>query len=512
MVGARRERGSLRVRLLDADGRPAPGAVAIDGFMGRPDFAASTDAQGEVRFEGMPSKEYRLRGFLEAQAPPTIPGSGPWPEDAALRGPYAIAPGTAATVTSGRETFVEIGARSVGYLGGTLRPASGRKPSDYVIFADHDAQQLREDSRVDPDTGRYLVGPVLAGPTTLRVRLKSRVGPYPEAGTRAVAIVPGEVTPMDVSAEDIKAPERPAADRQMMLGMGGISVLEGGPEGTPVTVVQADGTTPAFAAQALLYVPGQPQPVSMGLAGADGRLVWRGLWVAVDPAARGRDGNVDRPTLVVSLPGSTGATILPLEPGRATRLVLPAPVAAEGTVSLGGRPIAGGGGRIRVVAAHEGRGMLDGALGREATATPDGRFTLPGLTPGRYVVQAAREDVWVSPSVELVVAPGQAPPPLTLDIPEPGEAVTLKVVDPDGHPLADEALRLARPAGPLAGLWPATYRTDASGMLKLRGLPAGPHVVALADASGETPFQVRPALAAPSASTTVRIIGRRRDP
>jgi hypothetical protein len=366
MVGARRERGSLRVRLLDADGRPAPGAVEIDGFMGRPDFAASTDARGEVRFDVMPSKEYRLRGFLEAQAPPAIAGSGPWPEDAALRGPYAIAPGTVATVTSGRETFVEIGARSVGYLGGTLRPAPGRKPSDYVLFADHDAQQLRQDSRVDPDTGRYLVGPVLAGPTTLRVRLKSRVGPYPEAGTRAVAVVPGEVTHADVSAEDTKAPERPAADRQMLLGMGGISVLEGGPEGTPVTVVQADGTTPAFAAQALLYVPGQTQPVGLGLAGADGRLVWRGLWVSGDPSARGRGGNVDRPTLVVSLPGSTGARIVPLEPGRATRLVLPAPVAAEGTVSLGGRPIAGGGGRIRVVAAHEGRGVLDGALGREA--------------------------------------------------------------------------------------------------------------------------------------------------
>ena len=279
-----------------------------------------------------------------------------------------------------------------------------------------------------------------------------------------------------------------------------------------MTVVQADGATPAFAAQALLFVPGQPQPVSMGLAGADGRLVWRGLWVSVDPAARGRDGNVDRPTLVVSLPGSTGATIVPLEPGRATRVVLPAPVAAEGTISLGGRPIAGAGGRIRVVADHKGRGVLDAALGREVTATPDGRFTLPGLTPGRYLVQAAREEIWVSSPVELDVAPGQAPPPLTLDIPEPGEDVALKVVDPDGHPLADESLTLARPAGPLAGLWPATFHTDASGVLILRGLPAGQHVVTLADATGEASFQVRPAPASHSPPNTVRIIGRRRNP
>ena len=233
MVATRRERGSLRVRLLDADGRPAPGAVAIDGFMGRPDFAASTDAQGVVRFEGMPSKAYPLRAFLEGPAPPPIAMSGPWPDDAALRGPYAIVPAAEGTVTAGREAVVAMRAMAVGYVRGTLRPAPGRKPSDYVVTAEYDHRLLHQDSRVDPDSGQFLVGPVLAGPAKLRALLKRDGGAYPEVGSKAIEVLAGAVTHADVEAGDVlKAPGRPDG-QPGMLGMGGIGVLKADPEKTP---------------------------------------------------------------------------------------------------------------------------------------------------------------------------------------------------------------------------------------------------------------------------------------
>ncbi len=361
MVGIRRERGSLRVRLLDPDGRPARGAIEVAAFMGRADFAASADARGEVRFEAMPSKAYPLRAFLEG--PPPVAMTGPWPDDAALRGPYAIVPAAEGTVTAGREAVVEMRAKAVGYVRGTLHPAPGRKPSDYVVATDHDHRLLRQDSRVDPDTGQFLVGPVFAGPARLRVLLKRTAAAYPEAGSKAIEVLAGAVTHADVTADDAKAPGHPGG-RQAMLGMGGLSVLETDPEKTPVTVVQAGGTSPAFAAQALLFVPEYTPPISSAIAGADGRLSWRGLWVTGDPADRGKEGNVDRPTMVISLPGSAGATILPLEPGRPTRAELPAPVAAEGRVTVGGRAIAGGGAGVRVVAAHKGRGAARRRPGR----------------------------------------------------------------------------------------------------------------------------------------------------
>jgi hypothetical protein len=62
--------------------------------------------------------------------------------------------------------------------------------------------------------------------------------------------------------------------------------------------------------------------------------------VTVKPAEKARE----RPTLVASLPGSTGATILRLKPGRALRVVPLAPVAAPGTITLGGLTIAGAAG------------------------------------------------------------------------------------------------------------------------------------------------------------------------
>ena len=58
LVGVRRGLGSLRVRLLDVDGRPARGTVETSDLvsvLNQPDFAARTDDQGVVVFRDVPS-------------------------------------------------------------------------------------------------------------------------------------------------------------------------------------------------------------------------------------------------------------------------------------------------------------------------------------------------------------------------------------------------------------------------------------------------------------------------
>ena len=186
-------------------------------------------------------------------------------------------------------------------------------------------------------------------------------------------------------------------------------------------------------------------------------------------------------------------------------MTLPAPRNAEGRVTLGGRPVHGRNARIRVVAAHKGRGVLDGALGLETTAQADGRFELRGLTPGRYAVQAARDGIWLSRAIELTVGPDKDPVPLALDIPEPGAPVTLQVVDRAGRPVADHPIGLVRPQGPLASLWPSSLRTDPDGTLTLRGLEAGRHTILIGDGKERREIEV-PAAGGKARPTVERIV------
>ena len=285
------------------------------------------------------------------------------------------------------------------------------------------------------------------------------------------------------------------------------SNLSGELDDGPVTVVQADGTTPAFAAQAHLYVPEHARPVRSGVSDATGRVDWHVPWILRQIAADRPSGHVDRPTLVVFLPGRNGAKILPIKLGRPTRVALPAPILAQGIVTLGGRPPGIRDASIRIVASSQGRGVLNAALGLDVTAWADGRFFLPGLTPGHYIVQAARDGIWLSHSVELTVEEGKVPPPLLLDIPEPGEPVALEFVDRAGRPIAGKAITLVTPNGPLSVLWPTTYRADAAGLLMLWGLTAGNHTISIPDTmTRQLFFQVREAATVSTPPSLRRVV------
>ena len=128
---------------------------------------------------------------------------------------------------------------------------------------------------------------------------------------------------------------------------------------------------------------------------------------------------------------------------------------------------------FRIVAACQRRGKLNSLLSMEMTARDDGTFEMAGLTQGTYLVQAARDGIWVSQPQTLQVSAGTLPD-LILEIPQPGQAMDLRLVDVQGKPLRGATVTLSQPEGPLTdALWPKTLIVGGDGNLHLEGLGVG---------------------------------------
>jgi hypothetical protein len=359
-------------------------------------------------------------------------------------------------------------------------------------------------------TGEFFGGPFLSGPLTLQFTKEMPDGSQRNFGRQEVQVVLGQVTRIDLKPGAVELEDDGRRNRSTMLGMSGIAINEGVPRVEPPTVFLPDGKTPAFAAQAFLFEPGHAGPVAIGRTDGSGRLTWRGFWISGNPDEHDKTVEVTKPTLVVSLPGQYGSTIVPVEEGKTGRLVLADSAGVEGRVVLGGRATDAGSG-VQVFAAHQGRGVLDGVLSHRLSPGLDGRFRFNGLTPGRYLVQAARDGIWLSKSVELRLEANQAPPSIVLEIPAPGEPVALEFVDPQGKPFADRAVTVIRPEGPFAATWPPILRTDAAGRIIFRSLEAGSHTAIVEDARDRATFTVREAsidnASKPTKKTTLRRAG-----
>ena len=228
LLSVHRGFGSLRVRLLDVDGRPARGTVETLQFLGQPDHAATTDEQGIVVFRGLPSGSYQLRGFIDGMtAPEPDPvGSSPLPEDSALRG-RAVLPFATADVRPGRESIVELRAQPAGYVRGRLRPPAGHKAAEYDVWTVQDWRAFEAVQRLNPESGQFLHGPLPAGEIAYNFQHQAEDGTTQDAGARPSKYPPAE---WPTSTSGPRSPSRrPRPARASLCGWhsGGVIVLAG---------------------------------------------------------------------------------------------------------------------------------------------------------------------------------------------------------------------------------------------------------------------------------------------
>ena len=120
-------------------------------------------------------------------------------------------------------------------------------------------------------------------------------------------------------------------------------------------------------------------------------------------------------------------------------------------------------------------GLLNAALSIETTADAEGNFILAGLTPGNYHVQAALDDIWMSP-VTVIRIGDEMLPPLHIAIPAPGAPVQMRIVCCDGKPDVGRAVKLNR-SGPLSHLWPEELRSDGAGLIYIPTMESGVHIL-----------------------------------
>ena len=283
LVGVLHLPGSIRVRLLGLDGRPARGMVELPSPFDRNGPFVSTDTNGEVLLEGLSTRKYQVQGHIEATGPPPMSFGGAIPDDATLKGPFVVVPGVEVAVTSGHETVLELKARRVGFLRGKMQLAEGQKPEDFSVQPFYDMQVLQPSWRYDSITGEFFGGPFLSGPVTLQFTKEMPDGSQRNCGRQEVQVVEGQVTRVDLKPGAVEPEDDARRNRSTMLGMGGIAINEGMPRVEPPTVFLPDGKTPAFAAQAYLFEPGHAGPVAIGRTDGSGRLTWRGFWISGNP-------------------------------------------------------------------------------------------------------------------------------------------------------------------------------------------------------------------------------------
>ncbi|WP_165219260.1 carboxypeptidase regulatory-like domain-containing protein [Aquisphaera insulae] len=491
----RREPGSIRARLLDTAGKPASGSITIVGPFADPtDPIGTTDAAGIVTFADLPSGRYRLLGFLRDRLQAPLPQTGRnHLEDEALRD-HIIVFEREVDVTSGAEVSIDLKAEPVGYVRAVLRMPRDQEASDpFVSLRDDGPYQSYRGFELDRPTRTYLIGPLRPGRWPLEIQEDPRDAGTPTArrwsfpiDVQAGRVIHTEVDAGPANAETIQT----TSNRPVGLDLGGIRLFDSGPEGFSATVVQADGESPAYAARALFWPAGGREPVARGIADGAGGLTWAGLWMSTGRShAKGLE-PVKQPTIAAWLPGRSGPVVAVVDPSKPARLVLPPTASAAGRVTLGGRPAtARDQAQIRVVIAADGRGVLGPAFDREVTSDPEGRFEFPDLAPGRYQVQAVRDDIWLSEAVPIEVVAGQRPVPVDLDVPAPGASVELTLVGSGNRPVAGRSFTIRRRAGPITTV-PLSYRTDDQGAALVRGLEPGLHSLLVEGDSGAHGFQV----------------------
>ena len=258
-------------------------------------------------------------------------------------------------------------------------------------------------------------------------------------------------------------------------------------------VFQSDNATRASGAYVLYFEPGYDEPQIVAVSDALGNLQTRTDIFWNQSPTPGKANDLAEPVIIAFLPGGTGATFLP-PPGRADdpmRIVLPPPISLGGEVRVGDEAPSNLNATVHVKAAYQGKGVFNKVLSVQTTADVDGRFTLAGLTPGDYLVQAALDDIWLSPSKAVHVS-DHDPEPIELDIAAPGAPVVVKLVDRAGKPIVGQTITIDRPAGPLTEtFWAHEWTSDGAGVVNIPTLEAGKHMLRSAESPSPQPSPVR---------------------
>ncbi len=464
---------SIRVRLVDARGKPLRGTVTVRDPLHPTLYAATVDTKGKAVFADIPLNffQYTVTAYIASRPERVLPSpqTGPLPPDAALIAGAGQPLPLPVRVRGGEETLVTLGPASPGYVRLRLTgPLASAKT--YSVEGRQTDDEPFTNASYDPATKEYVLGPLPAGRRTLHLFCYSSapVDAYLNAGKVTVTVKAGQV----ISAE--LSPQSTAAQEALYS-----SLLTG-------TVLLPDGKTPAWGARAALFIPERLVPLRMARTDTQGRLALRDFWRISARSLEPPPGNPPGPVVAAWLPGANGAVIVPFQPGQDMRLVLPPAITLHGRVTVGGQGVLGLLSQFRVRAAYQGRGRLNEALTVEAAAQADGTFTLAGLTPGTYEVQAARDNIWLSGTQTLTVGAGSLPE-VTLDIIPPGLPVLLSFVGRLGNPLPDQQVKIVRPAGPLTEeIWPTLMTSDGAGLLRVDGLEAGHHLMTITGQPSES--------------------------
>lgn len=488
----RREAGAVEVELRDPRGNPAPGVVIRSRQRDDPPrAAASTDEKGRVVFTDLPSRTYSFHAYLRDA--PSAPLVSMKTKDQELTG-KTIVPREKIEVSFDTTSRFVLRAREAGYVRGRVVADQEEDATRYRLQVAGPAARLDYDST----TREFICGPLAPGRATLILKRQEKRFAYYLAKKAEVDVAPGGVTQVEITP----VPK----DRQRSLDPDRWKSTRG-------VVLLSDGKTPAFGARVAWFKPEVFGPVAGDRCGPRGRFDLHGLSYTPppEPDRPYAEENPTGPVLVAWLPGRCGATIMPIRkrPDGEVKIVLPPGMSLEGTVTVAGGSPHGFPARFRVLAEHLGRGKLRQVLNVSALCEPDGSFTLRGLTPGIYRVQAAMDDIWVSESVRVEVKDG-SPEPIVLDIPTPGGPATVKLEDEQGSALADVEVRVDLPAGPLTRkLRSHTLRTDGAGIVRLEGLGAGEHTLWGREFRGKHMFRVPPLGQTPGQQRTISVTKRR---
>ena len=449
-------------------------------------LSGATDAGGKVRFEGVAAggdyprrpydgDRYVVQAYVPGKAPLDLRGIrsvSDIPPDDALRGREGFVPRYLRTIPD-KEVTTVMPLESIGFIRGKVldAPAVDRAREERFGVGVYGGRDMDErpagvTMKFFAETGDFIAGPFGAGEVELRLS-----GTHFGESRQRVTVKAGEVTRVELRT--VKKVGVDAAAHPFLDGDGRMNA----------TVLLADGKTPAAGAVVECYHPGRKYPSIRAVADGAGHLTagmlkepWGASWVPVDPAETREPAGY---MMVAWLPGVTGRVVTPVDESKPLsalaaplRMVLPASVKAHGRVTLAGArfPVNG---HVRLLAAYSGKGRLNGPLSVETLAQANGTFDLAGLTPGRYRVQAALDDLWFSETVELEVT-DRPPAPLDLEIAAPGTPMVLKI----GR--VKEAVSISRPSGPLVEqLGGSEFVSDGAGRVYVPTVEAGEHMIAV---------------------------------